>query len=268
GNPAEAGSFAIDCAIDGDLKAICSWDNRIVCLGERNHLEIYGDYPSNFSLRSVTKYGTISQASLCEVDSRLYYASSRGILQYSGGVEKDIARNLKETYEAAVAGTDGSRYYLALGSGEAQRLYVYNALLGCWTEEDSPNILDFAQSRGNVYALCADGKIYRFNDPESTEVIDWEFQFDDYSPSIYNNTEVRTLKLKVKSDAGAYMDVAVAIDDKEPEPKKSVTFPNDTLQRIGIGIGRGSRHRFIVKGQGDIEVYGYQYTFTDGGDKG
>ena len=267
GNPAESGSWAVDCAIDGDLQGICSWDNRIVCLGERNHLEIYGDYPSNFSMRSITKYGTISHSSILEVNSRLYYVANNGVLQYSGGVEREVSRNLNESYNAAVCGTDGIRYYLALNSGADKRLYVYHSLLDCWTEEDSLDIVDFATMAGFVYALCADGKIYKFNDPASTEKVAWRFEFDDYSPAIYNNTEVRSLKLKVKSTTNTYVNVDVAVDGRERETKKEITFPNNSLQRINIGVGRGSEHRFAVYGQGAIDIFGYQYTFTDGGDK-
>lgn len=267
GNPAEVGSFAVDCAIDGDLKGICSWDNRIVCLGENEHVEVYGDYPSNFSLRSVTKYGTIGNRTIQEVNSRLYYVSRHGVLQYSGGVEKEISRNLNETFSSAVAGTDGIRYYLCLNDGANKRLYVYHTALGCWTQEDNPGIVAFAQQKGCLYALCKDGWIYRFNDPDSDERVHWQFSFDDYSTSVYNNTVVRSLTLKVKCHDNAYMDIKVKTDCREEETRKSITFPNAALQRVNVGCRRGGEHLFTVTGEGKAEIWGYQYTFTDGGEK-
>ena len=267
GDPSDVGAWAVDCAIDGNLTGIFSWDNRVICLGNRSHMEVYGDYPSNFSLRSISKYGTVNHASMQEVNSRLYYVSRSGVLQYSGGLEKDVARDLNETYTDAVAGTDGTRYYLSLKDGDRYKLYVYHTLFDCWTEEDSPDIVDFAQMDGAVYGLCADGNIYRLNDPESTERVSWRFEFDDYSSTVYSNTMIQSLHLKVKSAANAYMDVDVAVDGGDSKTKRSLTFPNHTLQTVDVGFCRGVEHRFIVKGEGPVEIYGYQYTFVNGGDR-
>lgn len=267
GDPTDVGAWAVDCAIDGDLKGIFSWDNRVICLGGRSHLEVYGDYPSNFSLRSISKYGAVNHSSIQEVNSRLYYVSRNGVLQYSGGLEKEISRDLNETYEDAVAGTDGIRYYLSLHNGSDHKLYVYHSLFGCWTEEDSPNIVAFTQQEGYVYGISADGNIYRLNDPESTERVHWQFEFDDYSSTVYHNTMIQRLNLKVKSAANAYMDIDVSVDGGESRTKRSVTFPNHTLQTIDVGFCRGAEHRFIVKGEGPVEIYGYQYTFVNGGDR-
>ena len=61
-------------------------------------------------------------------------------------------------------------------------------------------------------------------------------------------------------------------DSKKPnggdsKTKRSLTFPNHTLQTVDVGFCRGAEHRFIVKGEGPVEIYGYQYTFVNGGDR-
>lgn len=266
GAPDDNGSFYQQVASDGDFTGIVSWDDRIVALKERCHHEINGSYPSNFALSTISKTGTINNRSIAEVGGRLMYASTSGVYLYAGGVERECGRRLNENVKGAVAGTDGARYYLCLDNGTEKKLYVYHSAVDVWTEETSLDVTAFSIHKGDVYALCADGKIVRMNDPASTEEVTWNFSFSDYADSVYINSIVQKLILKIKASPGVPIKVLLSTDGKDFVTLKEYTFRDETMQTVKFPLNRGREHIIRVEGKGDIDVYGYQLTVQKGGE--
>ena len=266
GNPDDNGSFFQEVAGYGDFTGIVSWDDRIVALKERCHHEINGSYPSNFALSTISKTGTIDNRSIAEVNSRLMYASRSGIYIYAGGVENECSRKLYENIECAVAGTDGSRYYVCIDNGTEKKLYMYNAMTDMWTEETPLDVTAFSLYKGCVYALCADGKIVKMGDTASTEKVIWSFSFSDYADSVYANSSIRKLILKMKAPTGTPIRVSLSTDGKSFETLKEYTFTDETMQTVKFPLNRGREHIIRVEGEGDIEIYGYQLTVQKGGE--
>lgn len=267
GNIDDNGSFYQQVASSGDFTGIASWDNRIVALKERCHHEIQGSYPSNFTLSTISKFGTFAHESIQEVNSKLYYVCPTGVLVYGGGLESDSSRKLNEAYKGAVAGTDGLRYYLCLDNGEdSKKLYVYHTLLDLWTEEDSLNVVDFCQHKGQLYAMCADGKIIIMGDPDSTETVNWGFEFNDYAEKIFTDTRISKIIVKAEGESGASMSIEMSSNDGEFETLKTVDFPNDILHSAAFKCTKGQKHTFRITGQGQVQFYGVWYKSEPGGE--
>lgn len=266
GDVDDSGSFYQEVASDGDFTGIISWDNRIVALKERCHHEIQGSYPSNFALSTVSKFGTINHFSMQEVNSKLMYTSSNGVLLYAGGLESDTSRKLNETFSNAVSGTDGIRYYLCLNNGTSKKMYVYNSLISMWTEEDSLDVVCFCQHQGKLYALCSDGKIIILNDPASTESVKWDFIFSDYADTVYYDSVPSKMIIKARGTSGSSMSVKMSVDGSEYESLGTSNFLNGIMQTIKLGVKRGKEHLFKVEGTGNVEIYGYQYVNRNGGE--
>lgn len=268
GYPNDLGACWFEVASDGSFTGIGSWDDKIVALKEHCHHEITGTTPSNFALSTVSKCGTVGHFTMQEVDSKLLYVSDSGVQSYGGSFENDIGRNLNEDYGSAnilSCGSDGIRYYLSGEFGGVDKLYVYDAFVGAWTEEDPLRVVQFARGNGFLLALCDDGQILKMRCPDSGEQILWGFSFSDYADSIYNESKIIKLILKVRGDEGARLKVELSTDGSPFTVLRDDVLNGVFMQTIKCDLRRGCEHMFRVSGSGRVEVFGYRFVVQDGG---
>lgn len=270
GYPNDLGACWFEVASDGKFTGVSSWDDKIVALKEHCHHEITGTNPSNFALSTVSKCGTVGHFTIQEVDGKLIFVSDRGVQSYGGSFENNIGRNLNEdcgTAKIYSCGSDGIRYYLSGEFDGLDKLYVYDTFIGAWTEEDALRVVQFARGEGYLLALCDNGQIYRLRCADSTESVLWSFSFSDYADSVYNESKVSKLILKVKGEEGANLKVEMAVDQKDFEILKEYTFDGKFMQTIKCDMRRGCEHLFRVSGSGEVEVYGYHFVAQNGGER-
>lgn len=269
GYPNDLGACWFEVASEGSFSGISSWDDKIVALKKHCHHEITGTYPSNFALSTVSKCGTAAHSSIQEVDGRLIFVSDSGVLTYGGSFENNISRNLNEdfgTAEIYSAGSDGIRYYLSGKFNGIDKLYVYDTFVGVWTEEDPLSVVQFAKGDGCLLALCFDGSILRMRSAESEEDISWSFSFSDYADSIFNESKVTKMILKIKGEADASLKVEMSVESKPFETLKECTFDGGFMQTIKCDMKRGTEHIFLISGKGKVDIYGYQFVAQSGGE--
>lgn len=265
----EAGAWALSVASTGDFTGIASWDDKIVALKRYCHHEISGSYPSNFALSTVSKIGTVNHNTLQEVGGKLIFVSDTGVQSYGGSFERNIGRPLHEDFTAATiysAGTDGVRYYLSANFGGVDKLYVYHSELEMWTEEDPLCVAQFVLAEGYVIAYGSNGAVTKFAAPDSEEEVEWSFSFNDYADTIYNETMIPKLMLKLKGERYTEVNVEMAVDDGNFEQVKSFILNDNILYSVKCNIRRGKEHMFRISGKGKIEIYGYRFVAQYGGD--
>lgn len=291
GDPDESGSFYQEVGSAGDFTGIASWDNRVELFKEDMHYEINGSYPSNFSLSTISSCGAISNRSICEVNNSLYYMSHRGIVKYSGGKETVISSKLEmydwrmwpaEGHEdrSLACGTDGVRYYFVPPSNPTV-CFVYNTIVGCWTQIEAGGndyYANFCLKDGVLYAIrknpsSNNGSIVECGYSQSPRHVirdqntEWEFSFSDYNDSIYGDSSILSLALKMKGQQGKSCEVYVSTDGAPEVLVKDFIFESKTtMHKIKIPLNRGTEHVIRVKGSGHIEVYGYQIIAQKGGE--
>lgn len=261
GGVLDSGSFVQEFASEGKFTGIASWDDRIVALKERCHHEVLGSYPSNYSTTTVSKTGTTDHRSIAEVSGRLFFASRAGIFSYAGGVENEIGRKLRETVNECVAGTDGTHYYFAANDS----IFVYDTVRGLWTEESGLDVASFALLDGILYAQCTDGKIYKMNDPDSSEAVTWKFSFNDYNDTVYLQNDIKRMILKLSGSSANPVTVKVSTDGEAQETAKTFTI-GDRLESIRFPLNRGCYHNIEVSGTGDVLIYGFMLTTEKAGE--
>lgn len=260
----DGGSYMVQVASDGDFKGIASWDDRVVLLKERCHHEIMGSYPSNFKLSTVSKAGTIDHRSIAEVSGKLFFGSRSGVYAYVGGFESEVARKLRLQNEGcAGVGVDG-KYYLFCGD----QIFVYDATLGIWTEEGGfdQGVVGAAVIDGIVYAQLENGNVWKLNDPDSTEKVEWSFTFNDYLDSVYAQNEIQKMVLKMKATPGTAVRVEMSTDGKKYVDAKNYVFRDAALQTIKFPLNRGTEHDIRVSGVDETEIYGFQLIVQKGGE--
>lgn len=102
--------------------------------------KVYGNKPSNYEVISTATMGVRPNAhkSLAVAGETLYYLSQNGYVAYTGGVPSLIDAPLNQEYIAAVAASDGSKYYTraVMPNGESEFL-VFDPERGMWHKEDN-----------------------------------------------------------------------------------------------------------------------------------
>lgn len=273
GNPAAAGSYYVSVASPGDFKSVISWDNRIIALKDNYHHEVYGDYPSNFGMRSVSRWGAENANTLTEADSRMYWVTpTKGAIQYAGGLPGNISR--KANFKSAVAGgSEGTKYYVCvLDTAGTYRLFVYDDTLSAWMAEDELYVVEFINDSGRLYALVKDsattGRILCLNPVEGEETeenLSWSVTIPDSFIADFDRLAVLKLRLKAEGETGAAMTVNVSLDGGDWVPRSEVVFEEGNVKDIVLGDMRCNSLRVKIEGTGDVTIYGVQYEVTSGG---
>jgi hypothetical protein len=158
-------SYATDVASEGNFVGITSYAGHVVFFKNDFLHELYGEVPSNFTVKTATKKGCIDGQSVCEVNGLLYFLSRDGVNIYGGGVPRLISHDLNESCVSGVAGTNGNTYYISLYNGTSYSLYAYDTFHGVWHKEDSLQVMGFTMMGGYLYAITNEvtPRILKFN---------------------------------------------------------------------------------------------------------
>lgn len=168
-----ADSFQVAVASEGDFTGIIGYSDSVVAMKEDKVYRVFGDDPAAYQLYEYTIPGCAkgSHASLQIIGEILYYAGRNGIYAYDGAAPHLMSYPLGDvTYEDAVAGTDGVRYYLSAKAGGHMGLFVYDTVHGIWTREDETQAVGFALVDGTLY-LAAGNKIYKLEQEDGSETV-------------------------------------------------------------------------------------------------
>lgn len=270
GNPAEGGAYFVEVASSGDFSGIISWDNRVVALKDNFHHEVYGTYPSNFGVRSVSRIGTSAHNSIVEADSRLYWATpSRGVATYAGGKTDAVSRKIGSV-QVISGGSDGTKYYACGHDKDEYKLFVYDATFDAWMIEDVLHVIDFANSGGYLYALVKDtdagGRVLCLNPTMPTEDgLAWEIILPDALAADFDKQIPVTIHLKARAEEEADIIISVSLDGGSWESRGRHTFKAQQVRDIVLGKYRCNSIRVKVEGTSAATIYGVQYRTVYGG---
>ncbi len=152
-------SYAVSCGEHGKFTGCSELGDTVVFFKENCIYTVYGTEPSNFQTVKTDCYGVQedSENSICRINGSVYYKSCHGIMRLSeGSLPVSVSEVLgADKWSAAVAGTDGRRYYIAMTdlSGERE-MYVFDTYTDLWHKEELPceNFFAFCNYKNNL--LC------------------------------------------------------------------------------------------------------------------
>lgn len=200
-------SWAADIAGNGNIKGITSYQNHVVFQTESSMHELYGYKPANFQIQETVRQGVLSNA-YSELKNTLYFATSEGIFAFNGGLPRLITQDLSYPIKTCVLGNDRKKLFASIYDGSKYHLIVFDPETGLIHKEDSLNVNQFAYLDGYLYALCADGKLYKFN--SGSEKVSWEFitpRF--YDGDAFNNKRIIQIEFHAELYNGSEMIVSI-----------------------------------------------------------
>ncbi len=263
GNPSSVGAYAVSVASQGDFTGVIEYQNHVVALKNNYHHELYGSMPSNFTVVEVSKTGTIQNNSMVEVGSILYFLNSQGIMRYGGGQASNISVNLNEIYSNGVMGGNGRFVYLSLFNGTEYNLYVYDTLTGFWWREDDLQVIDFFSDGNIIYAIAADGCLYKLN--SGIETIEWYFTISDLSEIGATYKKNTKIIASIYAEYDTEIEIYVSEDRKPFKHVGMYRYDNSVVKNIPISINPTSEFKLQVKGNKHAEIYNIEKTIVGGG---
>lgn len=260
-----ADSFQVAVASEGDFTGIIGYSDSVVAMKEDKVYRVFGDYPAAYQMYEYTIPGCAegNHMSLQIIGEILYYAGRNGIYAYDGSAPQLMSYPLGDvTYEDAVAGTDGVRYYLSCREKSAWHLFVYDTLHGVWTREDATQAVGFALVEGTLY-MAAGGNLYKL-EQDSGENISWSASFAALEEDTLQRKRWKWLRLRIRLEDGAWMKVYYTPDNGQRTLAEQLSGAGTYTVRLPLAPMRCDRLTIDIEAQGRGQVQAMERAFYPG----
>ena len=251
----ELDSWATDVAGHGDFTGITSYQDHVAFFKRDQMFELYGYTPSQFRVLEVNKVGCIDNRSIAEVAGTLLFVSEEGVQAYSGGVPRPISDKLNlSNLTSAIAGTDGRKYYLTVGT----KTYAYDTMMATWLPYMEELAIRYARGTNSLYFLTSTG-IYQID--EGTGSVEWEAISKEYDEGIFNKLSLKSIKLKLRLEASSQVEIFVRLDGKEWVQHKVIVEDTSVYKPFRevlttIPMKRSTTYQIKLTGQGEALIWG------------
>ena len=254
-------SYYAEQGTDGEWTGCAAYSAHILFFKEDCIHKVYGNKPGNYQITTAQCHALEkgSHKSVAIINETVLYKSRLGIMAYNGGIPALISENFgKDKFYDAVAGTDGTKYYLsALCNGEPEFL-VYDMERGLWHKEDDTRARDFCYHNGKMlYINAADNLIYEMdsdNPLASEEDIGWMVEFGPFDEFVEEKKVYSHMKLRLKLEEGSQLDIFIRIGDGEWERVLHIDDHKERSQLVPIVPRRCDKFSIKLEGEGNCRI--------------
>ena len=269
---------------DGNWTGVAGYSGHIIFFKQNSMTRIYGTAPSNYQVSNMECYGVEegSRQSVVVINDKVLYKSTIGIMAYDGGIPYLVSEKLNTTYKAAVAGTEGAKYYVAMQrKGGGIEVLVLDIDKAVWHREDNTKFRNCCTSGNSLYfvtydgdlvvcspdTICSDwllcgsstitGHVGIINPTVVTESYDdmeWMAQFGPFDEFIENRKIYSKLSLRFKVNGPSHVKVYIALNDGEWEMVKDFDPAVTEGHFIPIIPRRCDRYSVRIEGTGNCEI--------------
>lgn len=269
----------------GDFTHICTYGGRPVAFKADMLYELYND-KNPFRIKEISRIGTFNGASVCEVNSTLFYASKDGIYAYGGSYPRSVSEGFIDKakldtgrFTGCAAGTYDGKYLVRVpmnedtvisnGHSYKKPILAFDTAMGTWSVLSvfDNDISYFAECDGKFFAVLDNGEIYHMNSGNKDET-KWYFE----TPVITEGTADRKVLEKIQMLVKFH---------GEGKVKVSVKYDNGTYEDIGAIEKVSGVHPLYCKVAksdhavryikfdcvGDVEILTFEQFLSQGGDR-
>ena len=267
-------SFTVDVGSTGDFTACASYLGYPCFFKEEHVYKVYGDKPSNFQVMGSASSGVEkgSDRSLAIAGEVMFYLSRAGIVAWSGGIPQNIAAPFgMQRFKNAVAGSDGTKYYVSMQGKNGYELFVYDTRVKLWHREDDTEVIGWGWNE-ELYFLDSSGRIQISGNARSVPAasvreasVQWMAEWADfygytsYSSSSSETPEKKTvskLLIRLELDEGASLKIEMQFDsDGIWQTVKELNAEKKRSYYLPIIPRRCDHFRIRMSGQGECRLY-------------
>lgn len=254
-------AWALEPGSAGGFTGCVSYRGYPTFFKEQHIYKVYGSVPSEFQAMGSASMGLAPgcSKSLAISGETLFYMSRSGVMAYTGGIPQNVGLELgNERFDAAVAGSDGLRYYASMLRGGVWDMYVYDTRFNLWHKEDKVQALGFAREEGQLYFLDSNGNIREVNAREPDEgKIEWFAEFGDFYDAEPNKKGVSKLQIRAELEYGASMEAMLQFDgDGIWRPAGMILGEGEKRSYyLPVVPRRCDHYRLKLSGVGECRIY-------------
>lgn len=272
-----ADSFAVSLGNDNEITAGCAFNNTPHFFTEDAVIKIYGDYPSNYQMRSNKADGVVSggHKTLVQLEGVLMWVSPIGVMMYDGSQPYFRGEKFSPHFldgKKIAGGKDGAKYCLSVShSGTSDGVFMYDTKTGLWAKT-ADGIIVMASELKNALCYVNDSKqLVTLYDRTKTdddvpgddpEPIAWSLEtgnlgldspYQKYISRIQLRADfIGTFLVDISYDDSEYMPVYLA----ESDHMHSITVP--------IKVRRNDHFKIRMTGTGQMRLYSFGYETDEG----
>lgn len=266
-------SYAVSRGIDGP------WTGAICYLGhpvffKENYIEtVYGSFPAQFSINSVTARGVQhgSEKSLAILNEVLYYMSPEGVCQYNGSLPTNISYNFGDLrYSEAVACAFNGKYYIKMLDKNAAPVFmVYDSTRNLWHKEDDVDIRELCPIADDIYYVFENWELRSLfgTGGQDPDPIEWYAETGIYGLSQTDSKYISRLNVRMALDKGSTVILSIQYDSSGVwERLCTVVRQNINPFTLPIKPRRCDHFRLRLEGTGGAKIYSISKTIEQGSD--
>ena len=249
-------SYYVSLGADGEFTGAISYSGSPFFFREGCVHRIYGNYPSNYALKTVNCHGVEkgSERGITVMNDVMYYKSPVGIMAYTGATPVNVSEAFgDERYKNAVAGAVGSKMYFSMTkSDESSVLFVFDDKTKMWHKEDDMRCIEMVTYDNEVYALSEDSKLYAMDGGagENEEDFEWYLQSGSigYTTPFYKH--VGRINVRLLMERNTRANISIQYDSDGNWHHVTNLRPSGKVRNISVPIQPQRCDHFALRFEG------------------
>ena len=267
-------SYAVTVGTDGPFTGAIAHLGYPLFFKETCVHKVYGNYPANYQILTTTCRGVQNgcSRSLAIVNETLYYKARTAVCAYDGSLPVEISSALGDVvYSNAVAGFLGNKYYISMLAQDGKyNLFVYDTLKGMWHREDNTQVMQFCNSRGELYYIdCSDMQIKTVNGTGTRDTfpIKWEAVTGIIGTDSPDKKYISRLDVRMHIPLGSRVMFFIEYDS-DGHWQYLFAMTGNTLKSFPVPIKplRCDHLRLKIVGEGEAKIFSICQTTEQGSD--
>ena len=273
-------SYYVSLGADGEFTGAVSYAGSPFFFREGCVHRIYGNYPSNYMLKTVNCHGVEkgSEKGIAIMNDTMFYKSPVGIMAYTGASPVLVSDFFgTERYKNAVASAVGNKMYFSMQDMNGNDVFFcFDDLIKAWYKEDNLRCKDMVVFENDVYALTSYNELVVINGEEMLTDGDYEVELeDDFEWSItsgnigYNNPffkHIARINIRMMLETTSVASVYIQYDSDGNWLHISNLEARGKVANLSIPVIPHRCDHFALKIEGKGEAKMLSMTkFTEGG---
>lgn len=267
-------SYFVALGADGPFTGAISHSGHPLFFREGCLHKIFGQMPSNFQVQTTVCRGVQKgcNKSLAIVGEVLYYKARHGVCAYDGSLPQQISQALGDvSYEQAVAGGHGSKYYISMRPAGQQQaeLFVYDTAKRLWHREDNLKVREFCSCPEELYCATEDGCILSIlgSGEAYEQSVPWMLETGILGGSGPEKIKLAKLSIRLVLEPGSHMHISAQYDSASHWQDLGYLTGTDLRSfTLPVRPRRCDHLRLRLEGSGSCRIFSITKTYCKGSD--
>lgn len=265
-------SYTVSLGQDEEFTGAITLNDKPVFFREHCIHTIYGDYPSNYTLETVT--GTGVQAgcdkTLATHNGYAYYLSKDGIYAFNGSYPAKLydAFGSDKFTDPACGVFSYNKYYLTCTKDGQPYMFVHDTDTGILHRENMPQVEQMVVVDDDIFYLTGNDVYSTRYRENSTEYVEWYAESGMIDLYMAEKKYVSQIHIRMALAPQSTCRIRVQYDSsREWERAAELIGTKLTSFTIPLRMKRADHVRIRLEGTGEAHIYSLTKTFSAGSDR-